>query len=137
MQTPGFLAFPVLCCAQSLSRVRLFATPQTVAHQAPLSMGFSRQEYWSRLPFPPPGDLPSSGIKPTSLVSPALAGGVFTTGATGQMPSNGFSTQYPSHLILGPLHPFVSPAWHPGIEAVAPASRRALEEGCKSPPATQ
>ena len=41
MQTPGFLAFPVLCCAQSLSRVRLFATPQTVAHQAPLSIGDS------------------------------------------------------------------------------------------------
>ena len=52
MQTPGFLAFPVLCCAQSLSRVRLFATPQTVAHQAPLSMEFSRQEYWSGLPSP-------------------------------------------------------------------------------------
>jgi len=47
--------------------------PQTVAHQAPLSVGFSRQEYWNRLPFPPPGDLPNPGIKPTSLASPALA----------------------------------------------------------------
>ncbi len=49
-----------------LSRVRLFATPWTVAHQAPLSMGFSRQEYWSGLPFPTPGDLPNPGIKPGS-----------------------------------------------------------------------
>ena len=48
---------------KSLSRVRLFATPWTVAHQAPPSMGFSRQEYWSGLPFPSPGDLPDPGIK--------------------------------------------------------------------------
>ena len=48
-----------------LSRVRLFATPWTVAHQAPQSMGFSRQEYWSGLPFPSPGDLPDPGIFPT------------------------------------------------------------------------
>ena len=54
---------------KSLSRVRLFATPWTVAYQVPLSMGFSRQEYWSGLPFPSPGDLPNSGIKPRS---PAL-----------------------------------------------------------------
>ena len=54
------------------------ATPWTVAHQAPLSMGFSRQEYWSGLPFPPPGDFPDPGIKSTSPVSPALAGGFFT-----------------------------------------------------------
>ena len=49
-----------------LSRVRLFATPWTVAYQAPPSMGFSRQEYWSGLPFPSPGDLPYPGIKPGS-----------------------------------------------------------------------
>ena len=54
---------------KSLSRVRLFATLWTVACQAPLSMGFSRQEYWSRLPFPSPGDLPNPGIEPGS---PAL-----------------------------------------------------------------
>ena len=47
-----------------LSRVRLFATPWMVAYQAPLSMGFSRQEYWSGLPFPFPGDLPNPGIEP-------------------------------------------------------------------------
>ena len=51
---------------KSLSRVRLFATSWTVAHQAPLSMGFSRQEYWSGLLCPPPGDLPDPGIKTTS-----------------------------------------------------------------------
>ena len=54
---------------KSLSRVRLFVTPWTVAHQAPPSMGFSRQEYWRGLPFPSPGDLPDPGIKPGS---PAL-----------------------------------------------------------------
>ena len=48
---------------QSLSRVRLFATPWTVAHQAPLSMGFPRQEYWSGFPFPSPGHLPDTGIE--------------------------------------------------------------------------
>ena len=62
-----------------LSLVHLFATPRTVASQAPLSMGFSRQEYWSGLPFPPPQDLPDPGIESTSLVSLALAGGFFTT----------------------------------------------------------
>ena len=51
---------------KSLSRVRLFATPWTVAYQAPPSMGFSRQEYWSGLPFPSPGDLPYLGIEPGS-----------------------------------------------------------------------
>ena len=51
---------------KSLSRVRLFVTPWTVAYQAPPSMGFSRQECWSGLPFPSPGDLPDSGIKPGS-----------------------------------------------------------------------
>ena len=50
-----------------LSHVELFATPWTVAHQTPLSMKFSRQEYWSRLPFPTPGDLPNPGIEPASL----------------------------------------------------------------------
>ena len=51
---------------KSLSHVRLFETPWTVAYQAPLFMGFSRQEYWSGLPFPSPGDLPDPGIKPRS-----------------------------------------------------------------------
>ena len=54
------------------NHVQLFATPWTVALQAPLSVGFSRQEYWSRLPFPPRGDLPDPGIEPSSPKSPAL-----------------------------------------------------------------
>ena len=59
-----------------LSHIRLFATSWTVACQAPLSMGFPREEYWSGLPFPTLGDLPDPGIEPTS---PELAGGFFTT----------------------------------------------------------
>ena len=69
-----------------LSHVHLFMTPWTVAHQAPLSMWISRQEYWSGLPFPSPGDLPDPGIEPESLVSPALAGGFFTTEPPGKPP---------------------------------------------------
>ena len=76
----------MVCCAQSLSRVQLFMTPLTIAHQASLSMGLSRQEYWSGLPCPPPGDLPDSGIKPVSLKSPALAGRFFTTSYTWEAP---------------------------------------------------
>ena len=58
-----------VCVPSRFSYVQLFETPWTVAHQAPLSMGFSRQEYWRGLPCPPPGDLPNPGIKP---LSPAL-----------------------------------------------------------------
>ena len=54
----------VLCYALSLSHIQLFVTPWTIAYQAALSMGFSRQEYWSGLPCPPPGELPSLGIEP-------------------------------------------------------------------------
>ena len=62
-----------------LSHVWLFATLWTVACQVPLSMKFPRQEHWSGLPFPPPGDLPDTGIELTSLVFPALVGRFFTT----------------------------------------------------------
>ena len=65
--------------AQLLSRVRLFATPWAVARQVPLSMEFPKQEHWTGLPFLPPANLPDPGIKPISLVSPALAGEFFTT----------------------------------------------------------
>ena len=67
-----------------LSRGHLFATPWTVVLQALLSLGFSRQEYWSGLPFPAPGDLPNPGTEPVSPVSPALAGQVFTTEPPGK-----------------------------------------------------
>ena len=62
----------VCACAQLLSGVQLFVAPETVAHQAPLSMEFSRQEYWCGLPLPSPGDLLNPRIEPTSVASPAL-----------------------------------------------------------------
>ena len=68
----------VLSC---FSCAQLFVIPWTVVHQAPLSMRFSRKEYWSGYPFTSPGDLPNSGIEPVSLMSPALAGVFFTTSA--------------------------------------------------------
>ena len=72
-------AFPE---GRRFSHVRLCVTPWTIACQAPMSTGFSRQEYWSGLLFPSPGDLPDPGIKPVSLTSPAVAGGFFTTSTT-------------------------------------------------------
>ena len=66
---------------KSLTRVRLFATPWTVAYQASTSMGFSRQEYWSGLPFPSPGDLPDPGIEPGS---PALEADALTSEPPGK-----------------------------------------------------
>ena len=71
----SLVLYKCLVVSQMLSCVWLFATPWTVAHQAPLSMKFSRQEYWSGLPFSLPGDLPNPGVKPMSLTSPASAGG--------------------------------------------------------------
>ena len=65
-----------------VSCIQLFATPWTIAHQVPLSMGFPRLEYWSKLPFPSPGDLPDPRIEPVSLMPPVLAGRFFTTTAT-------------------------------------------------------
>ena len=70
------------CMLSCFNHVWLFATLWTVAHQAPLSMGFSRQEYWSGLPCPPPGDLPNQGNEPMSLICPALAGRFSTTSTT-------------------------------------------------------
>ena len=67
------------CMLICFSHVLVFVTLWNVAHQAPLSMGFSRQEYWSGLPCLPPGDPPDPGIKPASLTSPALAGKFLTT----------------------------------------------------------
>ena len=84
VQTLAFLLLANLAsdlislCVYILLGVRLFETPWTVAHQAPLSMGFSRQEYWSGLPYPPPWDLPDLGIELVSPASPAFAGRFFT-----------------------------------------------------------
>ena len=89
-QKPGAIN---MCCSKqsclqwyynvcSLSCVQLSEILWTVACQAPLSMGFSRQEHWSGLPCPPPGDPPDPGIEPASLISPVLGGELFTTSAT-------------------------------------------------------
>jgi len=78
-----YIHIHILCvCACTCSRVQLFVTPWTVAHQTPLSMGFSRQEHWSELPLPTAGHLPHPGIEPTSLASPAFASRFFTTSTT-------------------------------------------------------
>ena len=78
------------------SHVRLFAILWTVACQTPLSMAFSRQEYWSGLPCPPPGDLPDPGTEPLSLVSPAAAGRFFTTSTTWEALPSGGGRRYKS-----------------------------------------
>ena len=74
------------CLLSCFSHIWLFATLWTVAHQAPLSKGFSRQAYCNGLPCPPPEDLPDPGMEPKSLTSPALAGGFFTTNTTWEAP---------------------------------------------------
>ena len=89
----GFRRYGLYMCVQLLSCVRLFATPWSAAHQAPLSMGFSRPEYKSGLPFPSPGDLPDPWIEP---VSTALAGTFFTTEPPGKPQGMG-------HIILKEL----------------------------------
>ena len=76
-----------VCVLSHFSHVWLFATPWTVPRQASLSMGFSKQEYRSRLPCPPPGDLPNLGIKLLSFMSPTLAGMFFTTSTTNVYPN--------------------------------------------------
>ena len=70
------------CMLSWFNRVRLFVTLWTVVHKAPLFMGFSRQEYWSELPCPPPRNLPNPGLEPSSLTSPELAGRFFPTSST-------------------------------------------------------
>ena len=79
---PPRLLACVWCVLSSFSPVRLFATLWTVARQDPLSMRFSKQEYWGGLPFPSPGDLPDPWIESVFPMSPALAGEFFTTSAT-------------------------------------------------------
>ena len=80
----SYLCMYMLVCVYTklLYHVQLFVALWTVDHQAPLSMEFSRLEYWSGLPFPTPGDLPDPGIQLVSLASSTLAGGFFITSAT-------------------------------------------------------
>ena len=90
-----------------------FVSPWTVARQASLSMGFPRQEYWSGLPFPFPGDLPDPGIEP---MCPALAGGVFTTEIPGK-PSESLSpwkqkSDSCGSVVTGQYNPWIRRKWH-------------------------
>ena len=81
------IEYTYACVLSRFSRVQLFVTLSTAASQAPLSMGFSRQEHWSGLPSLPPGNLPNPGIEPASLMSPTMAGGFFTASVTWEAPS--------------------------------------------------
>ena len=92
-----------------LSRFWFFATPWTVAHQAPLSMGLSQQEYWSGLPFPTPGDLPNPGIEPVSSMAPVLAGRSFTNEPPGKPLINKLISGKRRYSEKGPLSYIGSP----------------------------
>ena len=102
--------------AQSLSCVWLFAALWAVVHQA-LCPWLSRQEHWSRLPFPTPGDLPNPGIKPASLASPALAGGFFTTVPPGKPQENHLPRLITEQDLMGPsiISSALAPLWRPWI----------------------
>ena len=84
----------VTCVLNHFSHVQLFATLWIVVHQALLSVGFSRQEYWSGLPCPPPRDLLNPGIEPKSLMSPALAAEFFATSTTWEAQHVTYDTFY-------------------------------------------
>ena len=96
------------CMLIRFSCVLLFATLWIAACQAPLPMGFSRQEYWSGLPCPPPGDLPDPGLEPSSLESSALAGGYFTTVSPGKPPN---------YLLISEKYPKFSEFPFPYLES--------------------
>ena len=104
-------------------------TPWSVAHQAPLSMGFPKQEYWSGLPFPSPGDLPDPGIK---LASPSLAGGFFTTELTGKAHICQ-SQSYASVPISQVIHPSSSPSVFIRLFFASVVSVSALQIGSSVP----
>ena len=111
----------VLSCSS-----RVWPTPWTVACQVPLSLGFSRQEYWSGLPFPPSGDLLDPGIKPKSLTSPALAGRFFTTSATWEALSPTCKSTF-SYIFLPPPSFFFLPSLcSPSILPISPLKEMTL-----------
>ena len=117
-----------------LSCARVFVTPRTIAHQAPLPTGFSRQEHWSGLPCPPPEDLLDPGTEPMSLMSPASARGFFATSTAWEAPFLGYwvpilcgtqcwgcvpqSTVTTKNQLRGPA------GWKPSPEKVAQSIRR-------------
>ena len=118
------------CLLSCFSHIWLFATLWTVAHQAPLSTGFSRPEYWSGLPLHSLGDLPNPGIEIKYLASPALAGGFFTTSATLEAPSNPLSSvQFSCSVMSDSLWPHG--LQHASLPCPLPASR-AYSNSCPS-----
>ena len=109
-------------CAQSLSHVWLFVTLWTVACQAPLSIGFSQQEYWSGLPFPPPGNLPEPGIEP---MSPVLTGRFFSTVPSGES----LVTQFSSVQLLSCIWLFAIP-WTAASQACSSPAPSVYSNSC-------
>ena len=106
------------CCAQSVSWVWLFVTLWTVALQAPLSVEYSRQEYWSGLPFSPPENLPDPEIEPIHLEFPALAGGFFTTVLPGKLicgPYSNWKMKWGNSLVVQWLGLCASTAGNSGL----------------------
>ena len=109
----GLCACVRVCVLSHFWHVWLFVTLWTIARQAPLSMGFSRWEYWSGFPCPSSGDLPNPGIEPTSLMSLVLADGFFTTGAIWEawtlhiLSSNAFPFSF---LTVSDSHPLLKPS---------------------------
>ena len=103
-------------CVQSFSHVRPFVTLWTVPHQAPLSMGFSRQDYWSGLPCPPPGHLPDPGIEITSAFISCIAGRFFTHWTTWEAPNQGWNESESRSVVSNSLwpHGLYSPWNFPG-----------------------
>ena len=118
----AFMNYKYACM---LSRVRLFATPWTVACQAPLSMGFSRQEYWSGLPFPPPGNLSDPGIESASPASPVLAGRFSTTEPPGK-PIKCCITSPPPQIIIPFVCSLVPLGKRNVVWSLFPAGREAM-----------
>ena len=119
---------PSVCCccadiphACILSRVQLFVTSWTVARQAPLSMDFPRQDYWSGLPFPHPRDLPNPRIEPASPASPALAGRFLTT----EPPRKPALATFLNSISILSL-PFSEMSWIPQITLLPPTSKLTL-----------
>ena len=110
----GYLILCV-CVLNHLSCAQLFVIPWTVACQAPLSVGFSRQEYWSGLPFPTPADLPDPRIEPAYLTSPALAAGFFTSSAT-------WEAHFISIVFLNPHNSPIGGCWYLPVRMMKPAS---------------
>ena len=123
------LCFPFNVWVKSLSQVRLFVTPWTIAHQAPRSMGFSRQEYWSGLPFPSPGDLPHQGIEPRS---PTLQADALTSAPPGRPRFNPWVGKIPWRRKWQPI-PVLLPGKSHGQRSVVGCS----PWGCKESDTTE